>query len=245
MATVTVIPSDITKLKNDVSTLKQDVATIPGDITKLKSDVSTLKQDVAGKASTTDVDNKLKLYLKQNDLSSELDSGRYSGSFCPLTGNDAFYLFNLNTTAQSANLWLDPNAGVSQVLRSTSSSRYKRSVESVIDEYADLMLEMRPVWYRSTCESDRKDWGWYGLIAEEVGEIAPEYVHWRPLQEGEDPAIASSNGMVAEGVMYDRLTVPLIHHVKKLKAENDEMRKEIDELKAVVAALVNKPTTLD
>ncbi|UGO56956.1 tail fiber domain-containing protein [Escherichia phage JLBYU19] len=83
MATVTVIPSDITKLKNDVSTLKQDVATIPGDITKLKSDVSTLKQDVAGKASTTDVDNKLKLYLKQTDLSSELGSGRYSGSFYP------------------------------------------------------------------------------------------------------------------------------------------------------------------
>lgn len=231
MATVTVIPTDITKLKNDVSTIKQDV--------------STLKQDVAGKASTTDVDNKLKPYLKQNDLSSELSSGRYSGSFYPLTGNDAFYLFNINTTAQSANLWLDPNAGVSQVLRSTSSSRYKSSVESVIDEYADMMLEMRPVWYRSTCESDRKDWGWYGLIAEEVGEVAPEYVHWRPLQEGEDPAIASSNGMVAEGVMYDRLTVPLIHHVKNLKAENEEMRKEIDELKAVVAALVNKQTTLD
>ncbi|QXV84028.1 putative lateral tail fiber chaperone [Escherichia phage PeterMerian] len=231
MATVTVIPSDITKLKNDVSTINQDV--------------STLKQDVAGKASTTDVENKLKPYLKQTDLSSELESGRYSGSFYPLTGNEAFYLFRLNTTAQSANLWLDPNAGVSQVLRSTSSSRYKRSVESVIDEYADLMLEMRPVWYRSTCESDRKDWGWYGLIAEEVGEVAPEYVHWRPLQEGEDPAIASSNGMVAEGVMYDRLTVPLIHHVKNLKAENEEMRKEIDELKAVVAALVNKPTTLD
>lgn len=231
MATVTVIPSDITKLKNDVSTINQDV--------------STLKQDVAGKASTTDVENKLKPYLKQTDLSSELGSGRYGGSFYPLTGNDAFYLFNLNTTAQSANLWLDPNAGVSQVLRSTSFSRYKHSVESVIDEYADLMLEMRPVWYRSTCESDRKDWGWYGLIAEEVGEIAPEYVHWRPLQEGEDPAIASSNGMVAEGVMYDRLTVPLIHHVKKLKAENEEMRKEIDQLKAVVATLVNKPTTLD
>lgn len=231
MATVTVIPTDITKLKNDVSTIKQDV--------------STLKQDVAGKASTTDVDNKLKPYIKQTDLSSELSSGRYSGSFYPLTGNYAFYLFNINTTAQSANLWLDPNAGVSQVLRSTSSSRYKSSVESVIDEYADLMLEMRPVWYRSTCESDRKDWGWYGLIAEEVGEVAPEYVHWRPLQEGEDPAIASSNGMVAEGVMYDRLTVPLIHHVKNLKAENEEMRKEIDELKAVVAALVNKPTTLD
>ncbi|UGL62446.1 tail fiber domain-containing protein [Escherichia phage JLBYU10] len=84
MATVTVIPSDITKLKNDVSTIKQDV--------------STLKQDVAGKASTADVDNKLKPYLKQNDLSSELDSGRYGGNFYPLTGNEAFYLFRLNTT---------------------------------------------------------------------------------------------------------------------------------------------------
>lgn len=86
------------------------VTVIPSDITRLKNDVSTLKQDVAGKASTTDVDNKLKLYLKQNDLSSELDSGRYGGNFYPLTGNEAFYLFRLNTTAQSANLWLDPNA---------------------------------------------------------------------------------------------------------------------------------------
>ncbi len=41
------------------------VTVIPSDITKLKNDVSTLKQDVAGKASTTDVDNKLKLYLNK------------------------------------------------------------------------------------------------------------------------------------------------------------------------------------
>lgn len=187
-------------------------------------------------------------FVTRNDI----ESGNLSGNFYPLSGNEAFYLWRLGTTTAGANLYLNPDPAVSSVLRSTSSGRYKASVETVMDEYADLMLKMRPVWYRSTCENDREDWGWYGLIAEEVGEIAPEYVHWRPLQEGEDPAIASSNGMVAEGVMYERLTVPLIHHVKNLKTENEEMRKEIadlknsiDELKAVVEALVNKPATLN
>lgn len=212
--------------------------TNPGDWTKLSSEKF--------------VTDKLRNYMTQSELTNALESGNYGGNFYPLTGNEAFYLWRLGTTTAGANMYLDPNPAVSQVLRSTSSSRYKRSIETLVDDHADLMLNMRPVWYRSTCENDREDWGWYGLIAEEVGEVAPEYVHWRPLQEGEDPAIASSNGMVAEGVMYERLTVPLIHHVKNLKTENEEMRKEIadlknsiDELKAVVEALVNKPATLN
>jgi len=64
-----------------------------------------------------------------------------------------------------------------------------------------------------------------------VGEIAHEYVHWRPLQEGDDPEIASSNGMVAEGVMYERLVVPLIHHVKRMKEEIEQLKSQIESIK--------------
>ncbi|WP_149010938.1 tail fiber domain-containing protein, partial [Escherichia albertii] len=134
------------------------------------------------------------------------------------------------TTTDSPNMFVSPIAGYNMVFRSTSSRRYKTNIESLENKYADELLKLRPVWYRSTCERDRKDWGHYGLIAEEVGEIAPQYVHWRPLTDEDDPGIASDNGMVAEGVMYDRLVVPLIHHIQKLT-------KRVEELEAKLSGL--------
>lgn len=133
------------------------VTNIPADITTLKANVSTLQQDINAKPSSSDVDNKLKTYMKKSELSSELEGGTHAGNFYPLTAQEAVYFFRLGTTTAGANLYLNPDAGVSSVLRSTSSERYKRSVETVMDEYADRMFDMRPVWYRSICENDRKD----------------------------------------------------------------------------------------
>ncbi|HFF9100813.1 TPA: tail fiber domain-containing protein, partial [Escherichia coli] len=98
---------------------------------------------------------------------------------------------------------------------------------TIDSEHADLIFRMRPVWYRSQCENDRRDWGFYGLIAEEVGEIAPQFVHWRPANEDDAPETISSNGLVAEGVMYERLVVPLIHHIQKLTERVDELESEL------------------
>ncbi|MCV7818523.1 tail fiber domain-containing protein, partial [Escherichia coli] len=124
-------------------------------------------------------------------------------------------------------LYLNPDPAISSVLRSTSSIRYKHSVETIDSEHADVIFRMRPVWYRSQCENDRRDWGFYGLIAEEVGEIAPQFVHWRPANEDDAPEAISSNGLVAEGVMYERLVVPLIHHIQKLTERVDELESEL------------------
>lgn len=157
----------------------------------------------------------------------DLESGRYGGDFYPLTGREAFYLWNLATTTAAANLYLNPDPAISSVLRSTSSIRYKHSVETIDSEHADLIFRMRPVWYRSQCENDRRDWGFYGLIAEEVGEIAPQFVHWRSANEDDAREAISSNGLVAEGVMYERLVVPLIHHIQKLTERVDELESEL------------------
>ncbi|MEL2422573.1 hypothetical protein R9K25_00155, partial [Escherichia coli] len=35
------------------------------------------------------------------------------------------------------------------------------------------------------------------------------------------------NGLVAEGVMYERLVVPLIHHIQKLTERVDELESEL------------------
>ncbi|EKC0519071.1 phage tail protein [Escherichia coli O157] len=145
--------------------------------------------------------------------------------------NGGFAVWDISTTTSGANMYISPVAGINNVFRSTSSRRYKKDIENITDEQADKVLEMRPVWYRSTCEADNKDWGWYGLIAEEVGEIAPQYVHWRDATEEDDPAIVSSNGLVAEGVMYERLVVPLIKQVQKLTTKVEALEEELKALK--------------
>ncbi len=145
--------------------------------------------------------------------------------------NGGFAVWDISTTTSGANMYISPVSGINNVFRSTSSRRYKKDIENITDEQADKVLEMRPVWYRSTCEADNKDWGWYGLIAEEVGEIAPQYVHWRDATEEDDPAIVSSNGLVAEGVMYERLVVPLIKQVQKLTAKVEALEEELKAIK--------------
>lgn len=69
----------------------------------------------------------------------DLESGRYGGDFYPLTGREAFYLWGLGTTTAAANLYLNPDPAISSVLRSTSSIRYKHSVETIDSEHADLI----------------------------------------------------------------------------------------------------------
>ncbi|MCQ8932617.1 prophage tail fiber N-terminal domain-containing protein [Escherichia albertii] len=161
--------------------------------------------------------------------STKLESGSLDAGFQTLSCY-SLQIFDVQTTTDSPNMFVSPIAGYNMVFRSTSSRRYKTDIESLENRYADELLKLRPVWYRSTCERDRKDWGHYGLIAEEVGEIAPQYVHWREAVDDDDPEDISLNGMVAEGVMYDRLVVPLIHHIQKLT-------KRVEELEAKLSGL--------
>jgi hypothetical protein len=91
--------------------------------------------------------------------------------------NGAVSFAGVGTTASAANAYLD-NAASNNLLRSTSSIRYKKDVETLDAKYSSGIYKFRPVWYRSKAQADRKDWGFYGLIAEEVSEIDPRLVHW-------------------------------------------------------------------
>ncbi len=79
-------------------------------------------------------------------------------------------------TAAAANVNVDANG---TLLRSTSSGKYKKDIEELDSSHRDLIFDLRPVWYRSTCGNDDGLWSWYGLIAEEVAEIDPRLVHWK------------------------------------------------------------------
>jgi hypothetical protein len=87
------------------------------------------------------------------------------------------YFDGIGTTASAANAFIN-SANFGQVLRSTSSIRYKTDIEDLDPQYAYAALDLRPVWYRSLAEADPSAWSYYGLIAEEVAEIEPRLVHW-------------------------------------------------------------------
>ncbi|MBP1873552.1 hypothetical protein J2Z19_003267 [Ensifer adhaerens] len=80
------------------------------------------------------------------------------------------------TSASAANVFVASNG---TLVRATSSGRYKIDVEDLWPEYRDVIMELRPVWYRSLCSIDNPDWSYIGFIAEEVGVIEPRLVHWR------------------------------------------------------------------
>lgn len=145
---------------------------------------------------------------------------------------------NITTTASAANAFLDSADG-NRIYRSTSSLRYKQDIEDIDQLHADAILNLRPIWYRSKAADDRKDWSWYGLIAEEVAKVEPRLVHWTYLDD--DYNTETVNGeikktpkdgaqMVPDGVQYDRLTVLLLDVVKR-------QQQAIETLEAKVAAL--------
>jgi hypothetical protein len=139
------------------------------------------------------------------------------------------YFPGIATTAAAANAALNSaSSPANELLRSTSSARYKDAVEDLDDKRADNILRLRPVWYRSKCAADNSAWSWYGLIAEEVAHIEPRLVCWgyadtdyEVIEKRESDTLVSERRLRKgaqlhpDGVAYERLTVLLLSIVKR------------------------------
>lgn len=133
-----------------------------------------------------------------------------------------------STTATAANMFIDnASSPVGQVLRSTSSLRYKKDVEPVAIANRDAVLAINPIWYRSKSVADNPDHSFYGMAAEEVAAIDPRLVHWSYLDE--DYAVVDEQlgtetvqrrvlkpgaKLVPEAVQYDRVAILQIAALK-------------------------------
>jgi len=143
-----------------------------------------------------------------------------------------------NTTASSANVFIDPSG---LIQRSTSAERYKTQLEPIDEEFFKWLEEQEPMWYRSKCAADNPFWGFFGLSAEKVAIRFPQLVHWRyrdtkqmlvrPATSGETAVLNAAgeitkaavpafdalyesvpdtdSPLVPEGVQYERF-VPLL-----------------------------------
>jgi hypothetical protein len=160
---------------------------------------------------------------------------RESGYF--QTGTDTYSPYN-NTTAQAA------NGNVSSggyLRRSTSSLRFKKEVVDIADDWADKLLELKPIFFKSTASGDVEDndpnWTYYGFGAEDVVKVDPRYVHLKTHETTHDPDTGEDTKTkldepIAEGVQYDRMVPALINIIKRQKATIEALTKRVDALEA-------------
>lgn len=159
--------------------------------------------------------------------SNQIDIGDiivYDGSKTTITSSlvaDASVFFpSVGTTASAANVYMNNASSptANQILRVTSSLRYKKDVENLTDRDFDEVTALHPVKFHSRSQADDPGRWYTGLIAEEVNEIDPRFVNFTS-----DPA--DSSKLIPDGVQYDRIVVLLIGKVQ-------EQQKAIDDLKA-------------
>lgn len=109
-------------------------------------------------------------------------------------------------------------------------------------EAVKALLNARPVFYRSKCAADPKDWSYWGFIAEELAEIDPRLVRWGHAMK----AVEQPNGLppkmvedkdsplVPIGVQYSRLVVPLLQVVKRQSAAIEALTARLYKLEGKV-----------
>lgn len=130
------------------------------------------------------------------------------------------------TTASAANLVLSASSvPANQLLKSTSSARYKKDIEDMDGLKIQSATQLRPVSYHSLAGSDNKDELRYGLVAEEVAAVEPRLVDY-------------DNEGRPDGVQYSRLNVFLLGLVKQMQEEIDSLEQELSALMAVKTTLV-------
>lgn len=107
------------------------------------------------------------------------------------------------------------------LVRNTSSQRYKEDIVDYSD--CDFVYEISPKKFKYKESRTKEDQ--VGLIAEELFEVAPDFVRL-------------DSDKLPNSIDYGQLTVPLINLAKKHKAQIDAQRDEIDQLKQAVAELI-------
>ena len=123
------------------------------------------------------------------------------------------YFPGIGTTASAANAVLNNGSSpANELLRSTSSVRYKTDIVDLGADWKRTISALRPITYRSKAPADNPALQWFGLIAEEVSEVDPRLVHY----------IRDANGNeIPEAVQYERLTVLLLKAVQELFFRQD------------------------
>lgn len=155
-----------------------------------------------------------------------------------LAPNDVVNWYS-TTTATAADAVINADGTFS---RAVSTIEWKREIEPMQDEYADAIVQgVETIYYRSKCERDPQDWGYWGIPAEQLAEIDPRLVHWGHSTKevaqpfGEPKTVPDLDSPLKPvGVQYSRLVVPLLQVVKRQSAAIEALEARLDKLEGKV-----------
>jgi hypothetical protein len=119
---------------------------------------------------------------------------------------------NIGTTAVAANATLNA-VGSNDLLRSTSSMRYKTDIADLADEDLLALEQVRLVRYRSASPSDDPALVHYGMLAEDVARVNPMLVTTTKLHVFESVDLD-----VPDWVQYERFIPLLIEQGRRDRA---------------------------
>lgn len=129
-------------------------------------------------------------------------------------------------TLTSICAWFNGNIYVSNGLWATSDRRLKDNIKSIdmdIERYKDL----NPVSYMYKNDSKVR----LGLVAQEVLKVCGEAVGMVPNENLKSNGDDDSPDNVQLSLDYNAITILNVDIIKKLIAQNEEMKKQIDTLK--------------
>jgi len=203
----------------DIDSLTVDTNTLLVDATNNRVGIGT-----SSPAGTLDVDGNVRA------TSAQISGNLFNSGVIESDGTYS------NTTGSSANMHVSSGGFF---FRSTVSSvKYKTDVETMEDSYADAILALRPVWYRSLCEHDPDSWSYWGFIAEEVDEIDPRLVtytvpedyEWQHDEDGQKLEPAVEDLTVPDAVQYDRMVPHLVNLLQRHESRISELEQRVAEL---------------
>lgn len=146
-----------------------------------------------------------------------------------IAGNTQFSagvnLANIGTANASANLVLNAN---NDIVKESSSLRFKTCVEPIQDDYSSRVWELEPVFYRSTAVGDDPGMSHWGFIAEQVAEVDPRLVSWETTESG---------GRIPSGVLHNQVCALLFNELKKEREVSLGLSSRIRQLESRVSEL--------
>lgn len=142
-----------------------------------------------------------------------------------------------STTATAADAVINSDGTFS---REVSTLEFKRDIEPMEDSYADAIVQgVETIFYRSKCERDPQEWGYWGIPAEQLAKIDPRLVHWGhsakevPQPFGEPKTVPDLDSPLKPiGVQYSRLVVPLLQVAKRQGAAIEALTARLEALEA-------------
>ena len=121
------------------------------------------------------------------------------------------------TSGMPSNVYCGANG---QLFQSTATRASMTEVEPVTRQAVTNVLDLEPIWHRSTCDGDNPAHSRYGFAAEDVAEVDPRLATHTEDDDG---------NLVPDNVDYGAITALLVSVVKEQRGQIAELTARLEQ----------------